>query len=169
MPTILLRLLARRKVSLVPLIKDMECFECGATENLIQHHVIPRIFGGNKTICLCQKHHDIIHNVVSKNISISELTKQGIHKARNRGIKLGNPKPERALKNALKAKQERADVFAAELAPIINHLRSVGMPTLRDIAFCLNLRGFKTPNNKAFKPQSVKNLLIRLKLYNKKD
>jgi len=90
---------------------------------------------------------------------ISERTKAGLAAAKKRGTRLGNPHPEAALRSALKAKRERSDAFVVRLAPVIDQIRRAGMTSLRQIAFCLNARGFKTPNNKAFKAQTVKNLL----------
>jgi len=39
-----------------------ECFECGSTDDLQNHHIIPRSLGGTKTIPLCGKCHSIVHN-----------------------------------------------------------------------------------------------------------
>jgi len=40
-----------------------KCFECGANNNLYDHHVVPRSKGGTKTIKLCGKCHALIHGV----------------------------------------------------------------------------------------------------------
>jgi len=40
-----------------------ECFECGSTVDIHQHHVIPRVLGGSKTIGLCAKCHGLIHGL----------------------------------------------------------------------------------------------------------
>tara|TARA_R110000803_G_scaffold94110_10_gene161632 strand:- start:1995 stop:2321 length:327 start_codon:yes stop_codon:yes gene_type:complete len=37
------------------------CFECGSTENIEKHHVVPRSKGGKKTIPLCARCHDKVH------------------------------------------------------------------------------------------------------------
>jgi hypothetical protein len=137
----------------------MRCFECGSTHNLIKHHVVPRSEGGKKTLFLCQKHHDIVHGIKPRNISISELAKKGIQKARERGVQLGNPNPANALKKALEAKRERSRAFAVSLAPVVKEIQRAGMTSLRQIAFTLSARGHKTPNGKEFKAQSVKDLL----------
>lgn len=92
---------------------------------------------------------------------ISQRTRDGLAAARRRGIKLGNPNPAQALKAAQIVNLARADIYARELLPIIQEIRAAHVKTLRGIAQCLNARGFKTPNGKAFKPQSVKNLLER--------
>jgi hypothetical protein len=62
------------------------CFECGvnAEEN---HHVIPLSMGGTKTIPLCNICHGKVHDI--KRLRLSELTKAGLKKAKERGVKLG--------------------------------------------------------------------------------
>ena len=93
---------------------------------------------------------------------ISQRTRDGLAAARRRGIKLGNPRPEGALKAAHAVNLVRADAYAKSLLPIVQEIRAAHVTTLRGIAQCLNARGFKTPNGKAFKPQSVKNLMERV-------
>jgi DNA invertase Pin-like site-specific DNA recombinase len=92
---------------------------------------------------------------------ISQRTKDGLAVARKRGIKLGNPRPMKAVKRALAVKKERADAYAANLAGVIREIQDAHVKSLRGIARCLNARGFKTPNGKTFQPQSVKNLIDR--------
>jgi len=50
------------------------CFECGATDGLQQHHVVPRSRGGTKTIPLCGECHGKAHHR-DKNMASPELTK----------------------------------------------------------------------------------------------
>ena len=93
---------------------------------------------------------------------ISQRTRDSLAAARRRGIKLGNPRPAQALKVAQTANLARADAYAKNLVPVIKEIRGAHVTTLRKIAQCLNARGFTTPNKKAFKAQSVKNLLERI-------
>ena len=51
------------------IIKDDICFECGSTEHIHQHHIIPKSLGGTKTIPLCNDCHGLAHG-----------KKTGIHK-----------------------------------------------------------------------------------------
>jgi DNA invertase Pin-like site-specific DNA recombinase len=66
------------------------CFECGSTDNIEHHHVVPKVYGGTKTIPLCIKCHSLIHQ---KDLTkLRELTKIGRAKALARGVKFGRPK-----------------------------------------------------------------------------
>jgi DNA invertase Pin-like site-specific DNA recombinase len=93
---------------------------------------------------------------------ISQRTKDGLAAAKRRGTKLGNPRPSEAVKRAVTVNIKRAGAYAENLAPVIQEIQKAHVTTLRGIAQCLNARGFKTPNGKAFAAQSVKNLLARL-------
>ena len=92
---------------------------------------------------------------------ISQRTKDGLAAAKRRGIKLGNPRPAKALRCALEANQRRADAYANNLVVVIDEIKNAHVASLRGIARCLNARGFRTPNGKAFAAQSVKNVLCR--------
>lgn len=92
---------------------------------------------------------------------ISERTKAGLAAAKRRGTRLGNPNPKEAVKLAVKANVARANSHAETIMPAIKEIQAAHETSLRKIAKCLNARGFKTPNGKAFAAQSVKNLLDR--------
>jgi len=67
-----------------------KCFECDKTENLYNHHVVPRIKGGTKTIPLCEECHGKVHG---KNfLNLSNLINEGLHKAKQEGRIGGRPK-----------------------------------------------------------------------------
>lgn len=54
------------------------CFECGSTEDIEHHHVVPKSLGGTKTVPLCIKCHSLVHQ---KNFTkFRELAKKGIEK-----------------------------------------------------------------------------------------
>ena len=58
----------------------MICFECGATDNLHEHHVVPRSLGGTKTIPLCGDCHGKVHG--RNAMHMSRLTATALaHKA----------------------------------------------------------------------------------------
>jgi DNA invertase Pin-like site-specific DNA recombinase len=92
---------------------------------------------------------------------ISQRTKDGLAAAKRRGIKLGNPRPRHAVQLAVAANLKRAKHHSEEIVPVIHELQKAHVTTLRGIAHCLNVRGFKTPNGKSFFAQSVKNALRR--------
>lgn len=92
---------------------------------------------------------------------ISQRTKDGLAAAKRRGTKLGNPRPAKAVRRAVAANRRRADTFAKGLYTVVREIQEAHVTSLRGIAQCLNARGFKTPNGKAFAAQSVKNILDR--------
>ena len=64
------------------------CFECENFENIENHHVVPRVLGGTKTVPLCIKCHGLVHDrdfIKSRN-----LQKAGIQKAKESGKYKGN-------------------------------------------------------------------------------
>ena len=72
---------------------NIKCFECDSEENIHNHHVIPKILGGTKTIPLCALCHGKVHdkdilkmdlklvdqkyyrNVIMKNLKIKNKNK----------------------------------------------------------------------------------------------
>ena len=64
-------------------VDTSKCFECGeeATEN---HHIIPRVYGGTKTIPLCSSCHMKVHGIKSKRRTDNhnENVKRGLDKGR---------------------------------------------------------------------------------------
>jgi len=50
------------------------CFECGSTEGIHNHHVVPKSLGGTKTIPLCYKCHAKVHGM--KSLNTGELVKK---------------------------------------------------------------------------------------------
>ena len=138
------------------------CFECDSSENIVDHHVVPRSLGGNRIVTLCQVCHDKVHGVDPRKISLSNLTKEGLDRARKQGVKLGAVNPQKQVKlmnaGARKAKEE----FAAGILPIIREIQSTGVKTLQGVADCLNRRGILTRQGCRFFPAQVSQIL---KLY----
>jgi len=62
---------------------------------------------------------------------------------------------------AVAANLKRAKHHSEQIVPIIQQIQKAHVTSLRGIAHCLNVRGFKTPNGRAFAAQSVKNALRR--------
>lgn len=124
---------------------NVRCFECGTTDNIHQHHVVPRTLGGTKTIPLCEKCHGLIHGM---NFSDhSTLTKIGLDNARKRGVKLGNPNLDSVRnKDTTQARKQRVrmcGVYRDNVKRKIEPLFQDGL-TDNQIAEQLNLEGFHT-------------------------
>lgn len=64
------------------------CFECGQSEDLHNHHVVPRAMGGTKTVQLCGECHGKIHEHIGL-ISTSVLTSLGMAEKKRRGEHTG--------------------------------------------------------------------------------
>lgn len=95
---------------------------------------------------------------------ISARTKAGLLSAKNRGVRLGNPKLSDARIAARKSRKISAKNFAEKLRPVLEELKKAHVNSLRGFAECLNRRGFKTAHGKLFAPQTVKNILKLLEM-----
>jgi len=150
----------------------MECFECGA-EAEYDHHVVPRIRGGTKTVPLCGVCHALVHER-DKPMSTSQLTKEGQAKAKARGVKLGSARPghwdgrehlrqagiRKGGKIASERRRKRTAEFDEKLAPLLRELRLYF--TLQDVADVLNSLGSRTQASGRWTPPSVYRALHRL-------
>lgn len=71
------------------------CCNCGSTEELEYHHIIPICLGGNDTnsnmACLCYPCHQKIHYGKSKHGLHSTVIKMGLEAAKEKGVRLGRP------------------------------------------------------------------------------
>lgn len=139
-----------------------KCFECDkpATEN---HHVIPQSLGGTKTVPLCGSCHDRVHGWGNKRRDHhSELTKEGLRKAKERGVQLGYPGDFSVFQEkGTKAVKELADSFANNIVLYILYYKGLGY-TLQEIADSLNKNNIKTPRNSKWYAKSVSNAFDRL-------
>jgi len=136
-----------------------KCFECNSISNIVNHHVIPQSLGGKNTIPLCQPCHDKVHDVKLRNISLSNLTKRALQKAKQRGVKLGNPNFKLSVKlmndGASKAKKE----FRIKMSPITTYLKNNGFKTLQSKADYLNNENIPTRTGRKWTAGTVHNLL----------
>jgi hypothetical protein len=80
------------------------CFECGSTNGIHYHHIIPRSLGGNKTIPLCNVCHSKVHD--RKFTNFSELVKKGIEDRKKQGFSHGRPKGTTEPKSKIINKKE---------------------------------------------------------------
>ena len=136
--------------------KNRKCFECDSVENVIRHHVVPRSKGGKRTIDLCQCCHDKVHGIEGRDISVSELTKVGLAKAKANGVKLGNPDAKNAWKVAQEGIRRRCEEYYRNANEVIKkYIDSIEVTdsnrhrkkkyTLNDISEYLMSIGYKTP------------------------
>ena len=66
------------------------CIECGSSNNIHDHHIIPKILGGTIKVPLCESCHGKVHGLNFQNHGI--LIKKGLNKAKKNGVKLGRKK-----------------------------------------------------------------------------
>ena len=69
------------------IVSEYVCFECGAEGDIHNHHVVPKILGGTRTIPLCEKCHGLVHG--RHMVGQSRLVVAGLERARQRGVRLG--------------------------------------------------------------------------------
>lgn len=142
-----------------------ECANCGQTATQA-HHVVPLVLGGfdklSNLVALCEECHEKVHGIKLRNHS--ELTREGMKKAKARGVKLGGWRGHRFgglhphLVGLNDAKKERVKEEAEALAPLLLPLRREGK-SLRAMAEHLNRVGVKTRTGKAFYATKVGRLL----------
>jgi hypothetical protein len=63
------------------------CFECGASGNIHNHHIIPKALGGSKTIPLCVACHGKVHQ--KDFVKFQNLARLGLKKYVENGGTLG--------------------------------------------------------------------------------
>ena len=134
-------------------MSDLLCFECGANFELHMHHVVPKSAGGTKTIPLCVVCHGKVHG--KDFMHHKALTIAGLKKAKDRGVRLGNPSlslvrntDTTAAKAAWSAKTRARQDEVREVC--IELIAEHGDMTTRRLADCLNLAGYKTVTGKAW-------------------
>lgn len=143
------------------------CFECGNPSHE-DHHVVPRVRGGTRTVPLCSPCHGKAHGI-GRNGGHGELVRTALKAAKRRGVVLGNPNGAEALrragkgnKAAVNALRANADAHAEALRPVLADLHREGITSLERIAAALNERGMQTPRGGLWYATSVRNLKARL-------
>lgn len=149
------------------------CVACGTTNDLNNHHLKPKSLGGSdddtNLITLCRECHGIIHGSEWEN-QHSNLTKQGLERAKARGVRLGAcPGTTRlvahstaAAGKSVEVRKAKADEFAAAMAPIFNQLRNEGFTSNTGLADELNRRGIKTARGGSWHATAITRILSRL-------
>jgi hypothetical protein len=124
-------------------MKTEFCVFCGSSINLEHHHVLPRVLGGNdeeeNMLTCCSLCHGKLHDLKRK-YNHGELTKLGLQKARERGVKLGGTRrnmTEEIRSKGREASRKTLKVQRVErwskVLPLINKLQTEGL-SLRSIA-----------------------------------
>jgi len=143
-----------------------QCFECETTEDLQEHHVVPRSRGGTKTVTLCYQCHMKAHGRSGKGQDHKKLTKQGMKRALKKrremdpDFKWGGPITNEIRAKAIQTRIDKADTYAREHGALLTSLyNQTGsyIGTSRE----LNKMGIKTQNGKKWYASSVRNLLKR--------
>jgi len=144
-----------------------KCFECETTEDLQQHHVVPRSRGGTKTVTLCHSCHMKAHGRDSKGLNHVRLTKEGLKRARARGVKLGNPNLKEARLKAIEKRKLQGKETTDRVMPMIETIRQSGITSLRGIARKLNELNFQSPRGGIWYASTVKyHILKRMEVIN---
>ena len=141
---------------------NYKCFECGTSESIQHHHIIPRSLGGTKTIPLCSICHGKAHGIKrNKQIDIGRLTKEGLMRAKARGVVLGNPNLEEAASKGRTTQLKQADEFALKMLPMVSSMIEAGMRQSH-IADALNDAEIKTRRGARWTRTAIRNLCKRI-------
>ena len=140
----------------------LKCFECESVVEIQHHHVVPRSKGGTKTIPLCQQCHFLAHGRNGKATEHGRLVKEGLQRAKKRGIALGSPleKLREARIQAAKVCRKNGETTAKKYFGIIDPLRKNGM-TWTEIANVMNQSGVQTPRGRKWYAASCRILYFR--------
>ena len=144
----------------------MKCFECGTTEDIQQHHVVPKSRGGTKTVPLCYScHRKAHHKSGTGSMNHRRLTSEGLRRASRRGVKLGGANP-KTLEAVNKAQKARGDATFSRLAPSIQEAFGSGAVSNADVALFLNNAEVFTARGKLWTKHSIALYLRRFKKLN---
>ena len=149
-------------------LNGCESFECGEPAEG-WHHLVPRSHGGRKAVPLCGACHAKAHHS-NANMNHRTLTKQGLLRAKARGVKLGSPKPCRwkgkangwAEGQAKSCESRRKSTARAyeNMLPTMRQMREEGK-TVAEVAGWLNSQGFLTTAKQPFTEAAVWRILKR--------
>jgi hypothetical protein len=139
------------------------CRNCGVTATHA-HHIVPVAAGGfdvlSNLAALCDECHGLVHGGNFTNLSA--LTKAGLQKAKERGVRLGGTGgSSNSLAAMSRARTQKAENHARAVGSLVKSLRSQGN-TLREIATVLNDSGYRTAQGFEWKATQVQRVLRRL-------
>lgn len=132
---------------------ELCCFECGSTEEIQMHHIVPKSRGGEKMISICYCCHQKAHHKKAKSVKHGQLISEGIAKARANGLKWNNLSNS-ARKKGWSTLAEKSKAKRAELCPTIDKMRKEGK-TWQNISDSLNEQGILTPRGKKWCKQGA--------------
>ena len=135
-----------------------KCFECEATEDLQEHHPVPRSRGGTKTVTLCYECHMKAHGRDSKGMNHGRLTEEGLQQAKRNGVKLGSHNPK-----VLKGITESGNRNLERIWPHIQKARKQGVTSISNTRDYLNNEAVLTTRGKRWTRGNVQSLLVRIK------
>ena len=136
------------------------CFECGSSENLHGHHVVPQSRGGTKAVPLCPSCHATAHGK-SGDFDISSLTSQAMQAKADRGEYTGGKVPFGYMVDEGDGDAPAVLVENPEEQQIldeIHQLREEGL-SLRKVADELNRRGVARRNGNEWHHVAVSRVL----------
>jgi len=142
-----------------------ECFECGATNDIQDHHVVPRLRGGIKTVPLCYSCHCKAHGRDSKGLEHSRLVSEGIRKYFKENPEMksrwGAGSRPRSVEIAIEGSKKKANEYALKNGKIAWDLQRDGY-TLRAIAEEFEKLEIKTSTGRnKWYPTTIKNIIER--------
>jgi DNA invertase Pin-like site-specific DNA recombinase len=92
---------------------------------------------------------------------ISERTRAALAAAKERGVQLGGPKLAEAQQKSMEVRIAQADVFAANILPVIRDIQASGVKSLRQIAVALNARGIASARGGTWTAVQVTDIINR--------
>lgn len=133
------------------------CFECGSTDRLAKHHVVPRSKGGTRTVWLCLGCHGKVH---SRRMTNPHLTRAALAVKKAKGEFVGRvpygydlaDDGVRLLKNAAEQKG----------VAFIVGLHRAGMTNVSEITRLLTFNGYPTKYGGTWRWQTVRRILVRV-------
>jgi len=125
------------------------CFECGSADNIQQHHVVPQIKGGSKTVPLCERCHGLVHDV-----SIKSLTAEAIALKKQQRLAYNHPPLGFDAVDGRLVENEREQ----KIVRMIFAMRRRNL-SLHKIAEYCNARRFVGKQGGAFYASTIKNIV----------
>ena len=97
---------------------------------------------------------------------ISQQTKLGLQRAKERGAKLGNrTNLDEAQKMGAAVNKQKAEQAAQELAPVVDKIKQRGLGTKGEIASELNKLGYRTVRGGEWSATNIRRLLERIEAH----